>query len=220
MKQVTVLIAVAAVLLAASHRALPAPAGTVHIRGTLRAATPKDLTVLTVSGTVRVKVMPPLVLRTLSRTSASRIRDGSFVGITSVRRPDGTQRAVEVHVFPESMRGSGEGSRDWDLPGRTSGGSLMTNGTVSAPAQHLSRMTNGTVKRATGSVVMVQYKGPAPGAQTMIIPKDVKVVAIQPGTRAALKPGAHVFIMADRKPDGTLSTSRVTVGLNGLVPPM
>lgn len=197
--------------------AAPAP---VHVRGTLRAVTAKALAVTTSTGTVQVRVVQPLTVRTLKPASAAQIRNGAFVGVTSVRQPNGAQRAVEVHIFPESMRGSGEGSRGWDLPGRQFGGSRMTNGTVSRPVASPSRMTNGTVHKGAGSSITVQYKGSAPGAQTIVIPPNVKLVSIVPGSPAVLKPGAHVFIMADRRPDGTLVTSRVTVGLNGLVPPM
>lgn len=221
MKQCSVFVAAATLLNAAGLAALSAPPAQVHVRGTLRAVSSKVLSVSTATGVVRVRVIPPLVVRTLTRSSAAQIKDGAFVGVTSVRRPDGTQHAVEVHIFAKSMRGSGEGSRDWDLPGLPASGSRMTNGTLSRETlPSTSRMTNGTVRRGNGSIVTVRYKGSTPGAQTIVMSSTVPVVAMAAGTRRALNPGAHVFIVANRKPDGSLATSHVTVGLNGLVPPM
>jgi hypothetical protein len=96
--------------------------------------------VATSTGTVRVRLAPSTPVATLVQSDRAQITDGSFLGITSVTEPDGSQRAVEVHVFPEAMRGTGEGSYGWDWPG-AQGGSKMTNGTAS-------KMTNGTVSRS------------------------------------------------------------------------
>src|SRR5207248_1844874 len=140
------------------------------------------------------------------------VRDGSFIGTTAVSQPDGTLRAIEVHVFPDSMRGTGEGHRPWDLQP----GSTMTNATVSS-AKSGSTMTNATVSNVAGRKLTLKYAG---GEKTVILPSDVTVVKIEPADRSRLSPGAHVFAVASRQPDGTLRAERVIVGKDGLVPPM
>lgn len=212
--------------LATSAAAAPAPTKAVHIRGTVQSLAGTMLTVKTVSGPVRVRLTPPLKVMMIVPSDRAHIKDHSFLGITSVPGPDGSQRAVEVHVFPESMRGAGEGTRPWDLPGTSAGGSKMTNGTARAvttrgPAAH-SRMTNGTVSRqAHGTTVTLQYKdGARVGTQTIVIPPGIPIVTFAPGQVRDLKPGAHVFVLAARDAHGALSAARVQVGKNGLVPPM
>jgi len=209
----------------ATHAPVP-----VHIRGTIQRMAGDLLTVRSASGPVWVRLASPLKVEALVPSSLSHVKDGSFVGITSVPQPNGSQRAVEIHVFPKSMRGAGEGTRPWDWPGRSSAGSAshsrMTNGTVS----HLrkpgrsprSRMTNGTVTREHGrSALTVRYRtGAATGSQTIIIPAHVPVVTFVSGSRSDLKPGAHVFIMAARHPNGKLTAGNILVGKNGVVPPM
>jgi hypothetical protein len=106
----------------------------------------QTLTVNTASGLVQVQLQQPMRIGTLVQSNRDRLADGSFLGITSMTDPDGSQRAVEVHVFPESMRGSGEGTYSWDLPALHGGTSRMTNGTASR-----SRMTNGTVTAHGGA---------------------------------------------------------------------
>jgi hypothetical protein len=152
----------------------------------------------------------------------SAIDDGGFIGVTAVPQPGtSTLRAVEVHVFPESMRGAGEGHRPWDL----GTGSSMTNGTVSGmnaakQGTGSSSMTNGTVakvKRSGGErTLQVQYQG---GEQTVVVPSGVPVVRLAPGDRSLLKPGAHVFAIATEQ-DGALVAQRLTVGEGAVVPPM
>src|SRR5438067_10297539 len=128
-----------AVLLPTCRSRPAAATGTEHIRGTVQSLDGEVLTVETSTGTAHVQVAPSTRVATVVQSDRSRLTDGSFLGITSVKAPDGSERAVEVHVFPESMRGTGEGSREWDLPG-VNGGGKMTNGTAKS-----SRMTNGTV---------------------------------------------------------------------------
>jgi hypothetical protein len=166
-------------------------------------------------------------ITTVVQSDREHITDGSFVGITSVAQPDGSQRAVEVHVFPEAMRGTGEGSYAWDLPGVDGGGSRMTNGTaVSSKMTNgtvsSSKMTNGTVTaREGGSSLTLRYKdGASGGSQTITIPPGIPVVAMEPGQSGDLQPGAHVFVVAHRNSEGTLAADRVVAGKNGVVPPM
>src|SRR5262245_33014699 len=94
----------------------PANSGVVHVRGTIQTLDGKVLSVATTDGSVRVELDDSTTVATVARAARERITDGSFVGITSVPDSDGSERAVEVHVFPESMRGTGEGSQPWDLP--------------------------------------------------------------------------------------------------------
>jgi Domain of unknown function (DUF5666) len=198
-----------------------------HIRGTVQRLDGQLLTVATSTGSVRVQLTQPTQITTVVQSDREHITDGSFVGITSVAQPDGAQRAVEVHVFPEAMRGTGEGSRAWDLPGVDGGGSRMTNGTaVSSKMTNgtvsSSKMTNGTVTaREGGSSLTLQYNnGASSGSQTITIPPSIPVVAMEPGQSGDLQPGVHVFVVAHRNSEGKLTADRVVAGKNGVVPPM
>jgi hypothetical protein len=155
------------------------------------------------------------VIAAVVHSDREHISDGGFLGITSITQPDGSQRAVEVHVFPDAMRGTGEGSYAWDLPG--TGGSKMTNGTAAA-----SKMTNGTMILLDGeSSLTLQYKDAASGgSQAIIVPPGTPVVALEPGGAADLQVGASVFVIAHTNAQGALSADRILVGKNGVVPPM
>ena len=124
------------------------------------------------------------------------------------------------------MRGTGEGSYGWDLPGVDGGGSKMTNGTAAASKMtngtvSASKMTNGTVSAQEGGSLTLQYKdGTSGGSQTITIPPGIPVVAIEPGQSTDLQPGAHVFVVAHRTSEGMLTADRVLAGRNGVVPPM
>jgi hypothetical protein len=216
----------AAVLLQASASKSSPPTKQEHIRGTIQSLDGEVLTVTTSAGSMRVQLAPSTTVATIVQSDRAQITDGSFLGITSVKDPDGSQRAVEVHVFPEAMRGTGEGSYGWDWPG-ASRGSKMTNGTAVA-----SKMTNGTVSRSKmtngtvtaqpgGSALTLQYKSATSGgSQTITIPPGTPVVALEPGQLGDLQPGVHVFVIATRSSDGALTANRVLAGKNGVVPPM
>jgi hypothetical protein len=136
------------------------------------------------------------------KIDAEAIKPGVYVGTATLPSADGTQRALEVLVFPESGRGSGEGHYAWDLRP----GSMMTNATV-AQVISLDKAHRMTLK----------YKN---GEQTVVVPEGVPIVTFEPGDRSMLKPGAHVLFGANARPDGTLTASRISVGKDGLVPPM
>jgi hypothetical protein len=198
-----------------------------HIRGTVQSVVGQAMTVATPTGSVRVQLAQPTQVATVVKSDRDHIKDGSFLGITSVTQPDGSQRAVEVHVFPEAMRGTGEGSYKWDWPGADGADTKMTNGTAAASKMtngtvSSSKMTNGTVTaQESGSSLTMLYKdGTSGGSQTIAIPPDIPVVAIQPGQAADLKPGEHVFVVAHRNSGGALTADRVLAGKNGVVPPM
>jgi len=206
----------AAVSLQASGGKTSPTTTTEHIRGTIQSVDREALTVATSAGSVRVRLSPSTAVTRVVRSDRAQITDGSFLGITSVTDPDGSQRAVEVHVFPEAMRGAGEGSYGWDWPG-DSRHSTMTNGTAVA-----SRMTNGTVAaQASGSSLTIEYKSDAGGgSQTITIPPGIPVVALEPGQSGDLQPGVHVFVVATRSSEGVLTADRVVAGKDGAAPPM
>jgi len=137
-----------------------------------------------------------------------------------VAQPDGTLLAREVHIFPESMRGTGEGHRPW--PGES--GSTMTNATVAsvgAAAGEKSAMANATVSQLSGDgaalKMTLHYNG---GEKTVLVPRNVPVVTVEPADRSQLVPGAHVIVYASVQADGTLVADRVSIGMKGSVPPL
>lgn len=129
------------------------------------------------------------------------IKPGSYIGATAVPEPDGSLKALEVHVFPEPMRGVGEGHRPWDL----APGSTMTNATV------------GDVKLVEGRVLRLTYPG---GEKTINIPPTTPVVTFEQATPAALTKGAHIMVTATEGASGALTATRINVGKDGLTPPM
>ena len=131
------------------------------------------------------------------------IKPGTFIGSAGTMQPDGTQKASEVHIFPEAMRGVGEGHYDWDL-------------------KPLNKMTNAnveqTVKGVDGEILSVKYKG---GEKKLLLTPETVVVAFVPGDGADLKPGTHIFVPgAKKQPDGTLLSPVMIYGKDGLTPPM
>ena len=134
-----------------------------------------------------------LVVR-VEKASLADIKDGDFIGSGAMPQPDGTQKAVEVHIFAESMRGTGEGFGPWTQPGST-----MTNGTVGA-----------TVTGVSGPVITVKYKG---GEQKIVVPPGIPIVKYVIGDGRALKPGAKFRVNAALKqPDGSYNVRRINVG--------
>jgi len=137
----------------------------------------------------------------VTKASLSDIKDGSFIGSGAMPQPDGSQKAVEVHIFPESMRGTGEGFRPWTRPGST-----MTNGTVGA-----------TVTSVNGPLITIKYKG---GEQKIDVPPGTPIMKFKVGDVSALKPGAAFAVLAAvKKPDGTYGVDRINVGVDGSSPP-
>jgi hypothetical protein len=136
------------------------------------------------------------------RLEPGAIVKGSYVGTGSLPQPDGTQRALEVLVFPESGRGSNEGHYPWDLQP----GSMMTNATVAEVADV-----------DAGRRMTLKYKD---GEKIVVVPANVPIVTFEPGSREMMVPGAHVILTANVRPDGSLTATRVSVGKDGLVPPM
>ena len=150
---------------------------------------------------VSLKLADDAKVNWIEPIKVSAIKPGSFIGTAAVTQPDGTLKAREIQVFPESMRGIGEGHRAWDLGANSS----MTNGTV------------GDLKVSNGRTLTLTYKG---GEQTVFVPQNAPIITYEPATTAALKKGAHVIVFAIQNPDETLTATRIGVGKNGLVPPM
>jgi len=194
-----------------------------RIRGDVAAVHGKDLDVKTNAGqVVTVRMTDQLRVSARGPADLASIAPGSFIGTTAVAQPDGTLKAVEVHVFPESMRGTGEGHRPMESE---QPGSTMTNATVTsvAPAKAAPRstMTNATVGSVApaGSArrLTLKYKD---GEQTVVVGDNVPVVTVEPGDSSMLVPGAHVVVTTAKQLDGTLTTDRISVGKNGIVPPI
>ena len=202
----------------------PARAQTAsRIRGDIVSVNGSALQLKTDSGqTLAVKLADHYTVSARSHADLTKIASGAFVGTTAVPGPDGTLTAVEVHVFPESMRGTGEGHRPMD----TATGSTMTNATVTSVGVGQSAaagrtMTNATVATIVGGDqerrMTLQYKG---GEKVVAIPKDTPIVMVEPGDASMLVPGAHVVVSGVRQNDGSLLADRVMVGKDGLIPPM
>lgn len=179
---------------------------TQRIKGTIASIDGSVLSVDTGTGTVKVALADKLRVSLEEPATLGSIGAGDFIGSGAVPQPDGTQRAVEVHIFAESMRGTGEGFRPWG--GAPNG--TMTNATVQDIA-------SASVAGVDGRLLTLKYNG---GEQRLFVPPSTPIVRLSPGDRAALVPGAHVSINAAKAPDGTLSASFLNVGKNGFVPPV
>ncbi len=165
-----------------------------RVRGAIVSLAGETLVVSGAAASTTITVPQAATVTAARATQLADIKPGSFIGSAAVKQPDGTLRALEVHVFPESMRGTGEGSRPWDQGPQSS-------------------MTNGTVGRITGSQgrdLTVDYPG---GQQTVTVPADVPIVSYAPGQRDMLVPGAAVVLNATKAADGSLRADRVTVAV-------
>jgi hypothetical protein len=174
-----------------------------RVRGTIEAVDGEVLSVKSRSGEdVKLRMASDMRVVGIIKISLSDIKLGSFIGATTVPGPDGSQNAVEVHVFPEDMRGTGEGSRPYDLRPN----STMTNATVAQ-----------TVAANDGQTLTIKYKD---GEKKVVVSADTPVVTYAPADKSDLKPGAKVIAFVKQLPDGMFETSRISVGRDGLTPPM
>jgi hypothetical protein len=224
-RSAVVLAAAALAAVASAQQPPPAAAKEEHVRGTIASVSGDTLTVKGSDGRAQtLKLQEKSKVSLASKASLDAIQQGGYVGVTAVEQSGGTLRAVEVHVFPESARGAGEGHRPWDLKP----GSSMTNAMVSGveaskeKGSSGSSMTNATVSGAQGSSggakqLELTYKD---GKKTVIVPPNVPVVRLEPADRSALHPGAHVFAAGAKQPDGSLLVDRMVAGKDGTVPPM
>jgi hypothetical protein len=180
---------------------------TVRVRGTMERVEGQTLLVKSRDGAeLKVVLADNALIVGIVKASLSDIKTGSFVGVTGMPQADGSQKALEVHIFPEAMRGTGEGHYPWDLRPQ----STMTNGYV----EHVEQ----TVTGVNGQTLTLKYKD---GEKKIIVPPDTPIVTYVLGDKSELKPGAKIFIAAAKKlPDGTLQAPRVNFGKDGLTPPM
>jgi Domain of unknown function (DUF5666) len=177
---------------------------TVRIRGAIEAVDGSVLTVKSREGAdVKVAVTDNVVVIGIAKSALSDIKPNSYIGVSAMPQPDGSQKALAIHIFPEAMRGAAEGFRAWDLRPN----STMTNATVAE-----------TVAGTDGQNIMVKYKD---GEKKVVVPPETPIVSFVTGDKAELKPGAKIIIFgAVKKDDGTLEANRVGVGLDGITPPM
>jgi hypothetical protein len=174
-----------------------------RVRGAIEAVDGDVLTVKSRAGEdVKLHMTSDIRIVGITKISLSDIKVGSFVGTTTVPGPDGMPTAVEVHVFPENMRGTGEGSRPYDLKPN----STMTNATVSE-----------SVVGNDGHTLLVKYKD---GEKKVLVTSETPVVTYIPADKSDLKAGAKVIAFMKQLPDGSFETNRVSVGRDGLTPPM
>jgi Domain of unknown function (DUF5666) len=204
------------------------PADVTLVRGVVASISDDRLTVKSRTGLVQIHTGSPLQVYRDIPSDLAHVNSASFVGVTSIKGPDGSESAKEIHIFPEELRGTGEGSYllDQDQP-NPQGNSRMTNGTVSQSRMtngtvsgsrmtngsvSQSRMTNGTVNaRPDASTLTIQFSG---GAQTISVPPNVPVTVLTLSTEP-LKPGQNVVVLAMKQPDGSLSATRVISRGNG-----
>jgi hypothetical protein len=189
-------------ILASSAPAQQAP--TVRIRGTITSVDGNMLGIKTREGAdLAVRMTDSAAVFAVVNTSLSEIKEGSYIGVTAMPEPDGVQKAIAVHIFPENQRGAAEGFRPWDARPN----STMTNATVAQ-----------TVKGTEGQNILVKYKD---GEKKVLVPPDTPIVTFVASDKSEVKPGVKLIIFgAAKKDDGSLEASRVNVGRDGLTPPM
>ena len=194
------LLMVAASTLTAVAQKAPVPS---RVRGEIEAVDGDMLTVKSRSGEAfKLHMTADMRVVGITKISLGDIKVGSYIGATTVPGSDGMPTAVEVHVFPEDMRGTGEGSRPYDLKPN----STMTNATVSE-----------SVVGNDGHTLLVRYKD---GEKKVLVTPQTPIVTYVPADKSDLKPGAKVIASMKQLPDGSFETNRVNVGRDGLTPPM
>jgi hypothetical protein len=196
------ILAAAACAAAVAVTAAPAQQQTQRVSGAIEKVDGDKLVIKTSRGDAVVTLTDNALVVGVVKAAIGDIKEGAYIGSGALPQPDGTQKAVEVHIFAESQRGTGDGHRtSWDgAPGGT-----MTNGAVGQ-----------TVSGVDGPVITVKYKD---GEKKIIVGPDVPIVRYEIGDRSELKPGAAVSVTAAAKnPDGTFTAGRINVGRNGIVP--
>ena len=197
------LVAVAMVVASSLFAIAQQPPSPTRVRGTIEAVDGDMLAVKSRAGEdFKLRMTADMRVVGIVKISLDDVKVGSFIGTTTVPGPDGSQNAVEVHVFPEEMRGTGEGSRPFDLRPN----STMTNATVAQ-----------AVVGNDGHTLLIKYKD---GEKKVVVSPETPVVTYVPADRSELKAGAKVIAFMKKLPDGTFETNRVSVGRDGLTPPM
>ncbi|PKU25660.1 hypothetical protein [Telmatospirillum siberiense] len=174
----------------------------VAVRGTITTVGADILKIKTNRGTdIDVKLDGATGVRGVALANIAEIQPGRYIGTAAVPQPDGTLKALEVHIFPPEMAGTGDGHRPWDLTPNSS----MTNGAV------------GDLVVANGRTITVKYKQ---GEKKVVVPDDVPIVDLEPGDRSLLAAGTHVVLFARKDGDGALTALFISAGRNGVTPPM
>lgn len=178
-------------------------APTTRVRGVIEKLDGRTLSVISREGPVVAVALPESArISAVAKAALADIKAGSYVGIAAMPRPDGSQMAIEVLIFPEAMRGAGEGHRPWDLMPE----STMTNATVAD-----------TVSKVEGHTLTLTYKD---GQKTVVVPPEAPIVTFVPATMADVKPGVRVFANVAKAPDGSATAASLVVGRDGVDPPM
>ena len=197
------LFAVAMVAASTIYAIAQQPPSPTRVRGSIEAVNGDVLAVKSRGGEdFSLRMTPDIRIVGITKIALTDIKVGSFIGTTTVPGPDGIQNAVEVHVFPENMRGTGEGSRPYDLRPNSS----MTNATVAE-----------SVVGNDGHTLLIKYRD---GEKKVQVAPETPVVTYVPADKTDLKPGAKVIAFMKKLPDGSFETNRVSVGRDGLTPPM
>jgi hypothetical protein len=194
-----------ALLLATSASFAQQPPQTVRIRGQIEKMEGDVLDIKTRKGDmVKVKLVDPARVMAFVKASLADITVGKFIGVTAMPQADGSQKAIGVHIFLDAQKGVvPDRHSPWDLQP----GSTMTNAIVET-----------TVAGVDGQNILVKYKD---GEKKVVVPPSTTIVAYAPGDKSELKPGAQIIIFgATKQPDGSLTTPTVSVGRDGVVPPM
>jgi Domain of unknown function (DUF5666) len=193
-----------AALFAASLAAAQSPQ-TVRVRGTIESVDGQTLIVTSRDGNaLTIKLADNARVTAMVKASLADIKVGDFIGVTAMPQPDGSQKAIGLHIFMDAQRGVVPARF---LPWDREPGSTMTNADVES-----------TVASVEGQVMMVKYPD---GEKKIIVPPNTPVVRFVPGNGGDLKPGAQVFIVAGQKmPDGTITAPAINVGRDGAAPPM
>ena len=175
----------------------------VRVRGTIEKVSGNVLTVKSRHGeTLTLHLTPGYTASVVVKASLADIKKGSYIGTAALPQPDGTLKALEVHIFPPAKRGTGEGFRPWDLQP----GSTMTNATVTS-----------SVNGVEGRTLTLTYKG---GEKKVVIPPNIPIVTYAPADKGDVHAGVPIFVARAKKlPDGTLQASGITIGKNGVAPP-
>jgi hypothetical protein len=175
---------------------------TVRLRGTIEKVDGNTVMAKSDKGEeLKLNLADKMLVVGVVKASLADIKDGDFIGSGAIPQPDGSQKAIEVHIFAESMRGTGEGFRPWDgAPNST-----MTNGTVGT-----------TVTSVDGPIITVKYKD---GDKKIVVTPDVPIVRFEVADISAVKPGAAFTVVAAvKRPDGSFDIGRINVGRDGVVP--
>lgn len=174
----------------------------IRVRGAITEVTEDAIHVKARDGKdIAVKLSAGTMVISVALTDLSAIKPDSYIGTAAAPQPDGTLKALEVHIFPASMRGVGEGSRPWDGAKNSS----MTNGAV------------GSILGTDGRTLTVKYEN---SEKKVFVPADVPIVSLEPADRALLITGAKLVVLATKAEDGSLTAMSILVGANGIAPPM